>query len=301
MNRNKTMLKLASVLLVVGVALYFVGMAAFASESPAAGSKVTEITYVKEDYSVSADGISQISVKTRNMPVTVTPYDGNEITLHYYTSKEDPYEVSLENGVLTLKYKYDNLFSVGSWLKGSTIFNFMNNTNPYVELVMPKAYADDLKLNTSNASIHVSGLTGAGDIRMETSNSSIDISDVTAAGIGAQTSNGSVTLANAVIAGVVDVKSSNGTIHAKKVAAKDRLTLNTSNARINVEQITSAAIELHSSNGSISGTVAGKRSDYTISSDTSNADNSLGDGGKGPSSLTVNTSNGDIRVTFQDD
>ena len=301
MNRNKSILKVASLLLVVGLALYFVGMAAFASESPAQGGKVNQITYVKEDYSVQADGISRINIRTRNMPVTVTPTKGNEITIHYYTSEEDPYEVSLEGGVLTLKYKYENLFSLGSWFSGSTIFNIINNTNPNVEVIVPEAYANALQLDSSNGSIHVSGLTGAGDVRMDTSNAAISVNNVTATGITAQTSNGSVTLDTLVVAGGVDVKSSNGSITARQVAAKDRLVLKTSNARINVDQITSAMIELRSSNGSISGAVAGKRSDYTISSDTSNADDNLGDGGSGPSRLTVDTSNGAINVKFQGD
>lgn len=301
MNRNKTILKVAGLLLVVGVALYFVGMAAFATGSPAQGGKVTQLTYVKEDYTVQADGISRINIKTRNMPVTVTPSKDNEITIHYYTSEEDPYDVSVDGGVLTLKYKYENLFSVGSWFSGSTIFNVINNSNPNVELVVPEGYANALQINTSNASIRVSGLTNAGDVRMETSNSAVDVSNVTATGINAQTSNGTVNLDKLVVAGNTDVRSSNGSITARQVAAKDRLTLNTSNARINVEQITSAVIELRSSNASISGSVAGKRSDYTISSDTSNADNSLGDGGSGSSRLTVNTSNGSINVKFQDD
>jgi DUF4097 and DUF4098 domain-containing protein YvlB len=74
--------------------------------------------------------------------------------------------------------------------------------------------------------------------------------------------------------------------------------METSNGRVVVDQVTSAAIELKSSNGSITGSVGGKRSDYTISSDTSNADDNLGDGGDGPSTLTANTSNGDINIRF---
>ncbi len=300
MNRNKPILKVAGLLLVVGLALYFVGMAAFASESPAQGGKATQITYAREEYSVQAEGISRINVRTRNMAVTVTPAKGSEITIHYCTSEEDPYEVSLEGGELTLKYKYENLFSVGSWFSNVSIFNVINNTAPSVEVIVPEAYANALQLHTSNASIRVSGLIGAGDVRMETSNSTIDVSNVTATGLAARTSNGPVTLDRLIVAGTVDARSSNGPLTAKQVAAKDGLVLHTSNGRIVVDQITSAAIELRSSNAGISGSVAGKRSDYTVSSDTSNADNSLGDGGSGPSRLTVDTSNGAINVKFQD-
>lgn len=298
MNRKNAVLKMAGILLVVGLALYFVGMAAFASDAPAQGSTVTELQYEKQDYTVNASEIDQIWIRTRNMPIRVTPSMGNEITLHYYTCEKDPYEVSLDGGKLTLKYKYENLFNVSSWFNGSTIFNVINNTNPRVEVVVPEAYAGALQLDTSNASVNVSGLTSAGDVRIDTSNSAIEVSNVSATLLGAHTSNGAVTLDKVIVSGTVDMKSSNGSLTARQVAAKDKLRLDTSNGRIAVDQVTSAAIELKSSNASISGTVGGKRSDYTISSDTSNADDNLGDGGKGPSRLTVNTSNGAINISF---
>ncbi len=293
MNRKNSILKLAGILLVAGLALYFVSMGAFASNAPAWGFKGTELVYEKEDYSVDAAGIDQIKIRARNMPIKVTPSNAGDITIHYYTSEKDPYEVSLDGGVLTLKYKYDNLFNIGSW--------FTNQANLNVELVIPEAYAGALELDTSNASVNVSGLTAAGDVRIDTSNSSISMNNVSATLASAHTSNGTVTLDKVIVSGTVDMTSSNGSLTARQVAAKDRLYLDTSNGRIVVDQVTSAAIELKSSNGSISGSVGGKRSDYTISSDTSNADDNLGDGGKGPFKLTVNTSNGAINISFLDE
>ena len=296
MKRNNSVLKMAGILLVVGLALYFVGMTAFATDAPVLGGGATEIVYEKEDYTVDAMGIDEIIIRARNMPVKVTPSNGNEVTIHYYTCEKDPYEVSLQGGVLTLKYKYDNLFNVGNWFTG--IFNVFSNSNPKVELIVPEAYAGALKLSTSNATVSVSSLKAAGEIRIDTSNATIGVSNVTATLLNAHTSNGSVSLDNVIISGSVDVKSSNGSLTAKNVAAKEKLRLDTSNGRISVDNVTSADIELRSSNSSISGSVAGKRSDYTISSHTSNGDDSLGDGGRGQSRLTVNTSNGNISIRF---
>jgi hypothetical protein len=73
MNRKNSILKLAGLLLVAGLALYFVSMGAFASDAPAWGIKGTELVYEKEDYSVNAEDIDQITIRARNMPVTVTP------------------------------------------------------------------------------------------------------------------------------------------------------------------------------------------------------------------------------------
>ena len=316
---NKKMLKAASVLLVVGLALYLVGISASASKPKVMVNAATEITYQAQDYAVQAGGVTEIKVITRNMPVTVSPSNGDEITIRYYTADEDPYEVSLERGVLTLKYEKENLFSSGSWFTGSTIFNGFNQ-NPMVEVVVPKAFAGALNLNTSNASVNVSGLTDSGDmtvvtsngtvkladltaaqIRVTTSNSSLELIDIHSSLVKATTSNGRVNAEKLIVSGDVELRSSNGSVSVRQAAAKDRLTVNTSNGRVTVDQITASNIDLRSSNSGISGSVAGRRADYTISSDTSNADNNLNSGGSGRCSLTVNTSNGAIDIRFLND
>ena len=121
---------------------------------------------------------------------------------------------------------------------------------------------------------------------------------VTAGQVTAQTSNGAITLEEVSVSGAVDMKSSNGTLTARQVTAGDKLIMITSNGLISIEQAASAVIELSTSNGSISGSVEGKRSDYAITSGTSNGDNSLRDGGKGAYMLTAHTSNGNINIRF---
>ena len=291
MKRKNSVLKVAGVLLLAALAVYFVGMAVSALSGNA-----KELVYEKRDYTINAAGIDEIRIRARNMPVTVTPSNGNEIAVHYYTCEKDPYEVSLNGGVLTLKYKNDNLFNISNWFTGA--YNVFSNSNPKVEVFVPAAYAGKLQLDTSNAAVNVSGLTSAGEVRINTSNSPIEADNVSAALVYAHTSNGAVTLDKVIVSGAVDMKSSNGTLTARQVAANDKLRMETSNGRIVIDQVASAAIELKSSNGAISGSVEGKRSDYTISSDTSNGDDSLGDGGKGQSRLTVNTSNGNINISF---
>lgn len=283
--------KKAAFLLSAGLGLFFAVMAV-----SALNAKATELVYEKKDYTVSAAGVEEIRIKARNMPVTVTPNNGSEITVHYSTCEKDPYEITLDGGILTLKYKNDLFTVISSWVSGA--FNVFSNSNPRVEVLVPAAYAGALRLDTSNAPVSVSGLPSLGEVRINTSNSAIEVSNVSALMVEAHTSNGAVTLDTAAVSGAVDMKSSNGSLTARQVAARGSLRMETSNGRIVVDQVASAAIELKSSNGSITGTVEGKRSDYTISSDTSNGDDSLGDGGKGQFKLTVNTSNGNIDIRF---
>lgn len=291
MKKGSLVLKIAGILLAAGLALYLVMFAV-----SALGGKAMELVYEKSDYTASAAGIGEIRIRARNMPVKVTPSSGNDVTIHYYTCEKDPYEVSLDGGVLTLKYKNDIISDISNWFSG--IFKVFSNSNPKVEVVVPSAYAGALQLDTSNAPVNVSGLTSAGHARINTSNAPIDVNDVSAGSVFAHTSNGAITLDKVTVSGAVEMKSSNGTLTARQVTAKDKLHMETSNGRIYVDQVASAAIELNSSNGSITGNVEGKRANYTISSNTSNGDDSLGDGGKGGNILTVRTSNGNIDIRF---
>ena len=247
--------------------------------------RAIKLIYEKVDYTVNALGIEEIRIKARNMPVKVTSSQVDEITIHYYTCEEDPYEVSLDGSILTLKYLNENLSQ-------------STDTNPHVEVIVPTEYAGAFQLDTSNASVNVSGLNSVRDVHINTSNAPIGLEHFASDQFVAYTSNGEVTLDEVSVSGAVDVKSSNGTLSARQVTAGDKLIMTTSNGRISIDQAASAVIELSTSNGSISGSVEGKRSDYAITSGTSNGDNSLRDGGKGAYMLTAHTSNGNINIRF---
>lgn len=291
MKKKRSVLKIAGVLLAAVLVVYFAGIAV-----SALSGKATELVYEKRDYAVNAVGIKEVRVRARNMPVRVTPSGGDEITIHYFTCEEDPYEVSLDGGVLTLAYKNDALTTISQWFFG--VFRVFSRSNPEVGVVLPADYAGKLSLDTSNAAVNVSGLTAAGEVRLESSNAPIGVSSVSAALLDARTSNGGVTLDVVAVSGPADARTSNGALTARQVVARDRLRMETSNGRVTVDRVAAADIELRSSNGSITGSVEGKRADYTISSHTSNGYDSLGDGGKGQFRLTVQTSNGNIDIRF---
>ncbi len=279
-NRNRIM-RTAGLLLAAVVIVFAAGMAATAFSG-----RAKDLVYEKRDYAAEASGIQQVRIKARNMPVMVTASDSEEIVIHYFTCGEDPYEVSLEGGALTLAYINE------------TLTNYSTSSDPRVDLILPAAYAGDLLLESSNAQVNVSGLTAAGEVRIDTSNAPIEVNSVVAAFLSAHTSNGAVTLDQLAVSGTADARSSNGRITARETVAKDGLYLETSNGRVTVDRVASADIRLRSSNGAITGSVEGKRADYTISSHTSNGDDSLGDGGKGQFRLTVQTSNGNIGIRF---
>ena len=280
MRKNGSLFNNTRMLLAAGLALIV-----FLSACSAPDIRAIKLVYEKADYAVNALGIDEVRIKARNMPVNVTSSQVDEITIHYYTCEEDPYEVSLDGSILTLKYLNENLSK-------------STDSNPHVEIVVPKEFDGAFQMDTSNASVNVSGLNSVRDVHINTSNAPIGLEHFASDQVVAYTSNGEVTLDEVSVSGAVDVKSSNGTLSARQVTAGDKLIMITSNGRISIDQAASAVIELSTSNGSISGSVEGKRSDYAITSGTSNGDNSLRDGGKGAYILTAHTSNGNINIRF---
>jgi hypothetical protein len=307
MIHRKSILTVAGILLVVGLALCFVTFRAGAQRDfQTVGSQGTEIVYDKQNYQTAAQGIEKVVVAARDMPVTVLPSDGDEITIDYFTAEKDPYEITLENGVLALRCKNKNsIFSTSpaDWFFGgvNSVYNVISQVNLQIQVHVPKAYAGDFQLDTSNAAISLSDLPKVGEVRVDTSNGAVKLTNIGAELVETSTSNGAMTLEEVTTPGNVSAITSNGSITAKRVGAGETLKLDTSNGRISVDAVLAQTLEISTSNGAITGNVDGKRSDYTISSSTSNADNNIDSGGSGPRRLNVNTSNGAISISFLGD
>ena len=280
MRKNGLLFNNTRMLLATGLALIVV-LSGFSAPDVMA----IKLVYEKAVFSVNALGIEEIRIKARNMPVKVTSSDVDDIAIHYYTCEEDPYEVSLDGSTLTLKYLNENLSQ-------------STDSDPDIELIVPKEFAGAFQMDTSNASVIVSGLNSVRNVYINTSNAPIGLEHVASDQVVANTSNGAVILDEVSVSGALDVKSSNGTLTARHVTAGNKLSMVTSNGPISIDDAASAVIELSTSNGSITGSVEGKRSDYTIASGTSNGDNSLGDGGNGDYLLNAHTSNGNINIRF---
>ena len=89
----------------------------------------------------------------------------DDITIHYYTYEDDPYEVYLEGSILTLKHLNENLSK-------------SSDSKPNVEFVVPREYAGAFQMDTSNGAVSVSGLRSVRYVNINTSNAPIDLEHV---------------------------------------------------------------------------------------------------------------------------
>lgn len=256
-----------------------------------------------------ASSIKEISVIDSNNSVLLEA--GNEFSVDYTNAGDDIYGVGISDGVLTVRY-------IPSVKKMGFLWKIFSGSarREKVVVTVPESWHGGANLRTSNSSIEVrnvslSGLTAHtsnssvtaekvaadGAVVLRTSNSRVNAEDLAAEEVTIKTNNGRIEGKNVGAKGNITFVTSNGRIIAENVSGKE-MVLSTSNGKIEVMNIDAQYIKLASSNGGISGTVAGKREDYRITSRTSNGKNSLAGSDSGNRRLEVITSNGGINVDF---
>ena len=277
--------------------------------------------YQRCTFTCDADDLRGVNLSCSDMPVRVTGCDGSKATLIYYTCEIDPYQASVENGILYLR-RLETSHGAGRFalnIFGGMLRFAWNKSSPTVELFLPRDALVDLTVHSSNASVKADDLRALCQVEAHTSNSRVSIKNITCKALTAQTSNGRVELENVSSKLSIRGKSSNGRIVAQMVKSGADLNLQTSNGRIVMEDsnasgelslITSnshveisrsnaPSINLRTSNGGVRGTLPGVQTDWNIVSSTSNGHNSLPTRQPGQKSLTVRTSNGSIDVHFE--
>jgi len=266
--------------------------------------------YDQHRFTCLAEGIGKICLTARDMPIRITPCSDDQIYLTYYSCEEDPYTVTVENGVLTL------------WHQGGIrrrLFRFsLFNQEPTVELSVPENILADLSAVTTNASIQLTGLQALCDTDLDTGNGRIAVEDVQCKFLNVKTSNSRLSLRRVKSKTFIRGKTSNGRIEGEFISAGSEMHLSTSNGRVhlnggvsqgpvslitsngNIEVYDSSAgqITLRTTNGNIRGLLPGPITDWEIDSATSNGRNSLPSYLKGAKPLSVHTSNGNIDIQF---
>jgi len=253
--------------------------------------------------------IKEISVIDSNNAISMEK--GYEFSVDYTNAGDDVYAVGISDGVLTVKYVPRakkmgflwNIFS-GSARRDKVVVTVPDNWHGRASLRTGNSSIEvrdvslsDLTAHTSNSSVTAERVKAVGNVVLRTSNSRVSAEDVEAEKVTIKTNNARIEGKNVRAAGNVTFVSSNGRITAENVSGKD-MVLSTSNGKIEVMNIGAQYIKLATSNGGISGTVAGKRGDYRITSRTSNGKNNLEGSDSGSRTLEVITSNGGINVDF---
>ena len=269
MKRN--LVVTGAALLVAGLVLCLVAFASTGFNIYKLGGQADE--FEQKQYTVPADTVKALRIADENDTITLTPSTDGNVTITYYESKLDHYEVGVDaGGLLDMRY-----------INGRKWYEYINVqwVRPFTKITvaMPANFAGDMTLSTVNGSVEAQGFT-AGTVEAATTNGNIQLKDFVASGkASVSTVNGQITL-NALVAEAVTAANTNGRIQLDGVQSGGAVTLSTVN-------------------GSIAGTLKGNADDYAINAGTVNGSNNLTNSTTGGKPLSAHTTNGSIDIRFE--
>ena len=218
--------------------------------------------------------------------ITVAPSEDGNVHLSWYSRNPQKDELSVTDGVLSLKAARKSLIS-------------LNIRNYDAVLSLPADFDSELRVSTSTASITVSDLK-PNRLALEATTGSIRLSNLNVAeSITAETSTGSVYMTNVASAEIAR-RGSTGSTKLTDVSA-NALNARVTTGSIALDTVDAQSLTLRATTGSISGTLAGRMADYTIRSSVSTGSNSLPEAlDGGARTLNADTTTGSIRLSFAD-
>lgn len=261
---------------------------------------------------VHPDSVRNLLISTSNVSVELKAGKDDELTLSYTQDRYDIYDYSLENGELRLIRRPLEL------LDRLRLGFFIRKVEP-LELRLPREFAANCEISTSNAPIEAKNVRFWGSLTLKTSNSKISLEEVSSQSeLQAKTSNGSIRAeqleakslrlitSNSKIS-AEDLKASqrillhtsNSKLEARRCEATDELMIRSSNGSLSVEALAAKSIRLETSNANIRGSLSGAAEAYSVESYTSNGKNNLsGHPYEGGKQLYARTRNGNISLEF---
>lgn len=248
--------------------------------------KFTEMNFI------SNDTVNTINAKDENVSIEIITSDDDKVHITYFENASSIYTIKENNGVINLSV--DKTFNI------TGIFSF-SFESVKLTIAIPENYDGVLNIETSNATITIEDVK-ASDVTLKTSNATIEVDNLVALGeIEIDTSNGKVDLENTSGNDFI-IETSNAKIELNNVFSAEGLDLHTSNGSISFDDIKFVTeFRCKTSNASVDGTLPGNISDYSITSDTSNGNNSLPENmNSGGKKLNVKTSNGSIDIDFEE-
>lgn len=301
----KSALRVAAVLLPVGIVLIIIGLI-FGARDMVYNNSLFSLSIGKSGLSFGNDAITEIDedvdaftsidIDVTNAYVQLLPSkdDKYHVDLCLFAEKED-LTMEVENGVLTIKDRNSNGFV--NWIfEMINMFGDDDDHDMHVMVYVPgyeESMLDDVKIDVSNGTINIKDIKVSGNADVETSNGSIEIDDFTCKELILKTSNGSIDIDNMFTKGESSIKTSNGKIYIDEYSFYGETSVKTSNGKIsatnlsiNSDENLEIGITAKTSNGEVEVNEDEKDDDYEKS------------GSGDESTIHFKTNNGDINIEY---
>lgn len=257
--------------------------------------------------------VRQIVVETGTDGLQIRHSEDGRIHLQYTQRERQQYALSEDGGVLTLRQSSKQGWSGLQWF--SVRFGAEEQD---VILELPEGFAGDLQILSEVGDVELqsplqlrgaldcsletgsfrAGSLEAGSVTVETEIGEIDGTDWSAADVALSAETGGITLAGGAVNGTLSCRTEIGEIRLSGLTA-GALEASAETGDVTVDQVSAEKIELETELGSISGTLEGAESDYTIDARTELGDCTLRDrAGRTGRTLQAVTETGDIDLSF---
>lgn len=219
------------------------------------------------------ENVSKINIAVDMSDIKIIPDDTEKITLTYFTDAANKYDITAEDGILSIEYTRASADNI-KWY--DYFFSIDLTRDHDIILKVPKTLSADISLKTGFGDIEVSGLKG-NNMTVNTGNGDIELSVCDFTSIEAVTSYGDVDIER---------------------CESETLLCESDYGDIDIEKASGNDITLATNCGDIEGTIIGSESDYTIIAETDLGDKNIHDRSGGKNRLEAKTNLGDISIKF---
>lgn len=306
------------ILLLVGLGLFINGYKGVGGDLSAINGSLGTFTLNvgdgetadKNSETFPADGLRRVVIDEGSAAVRVALSPDGRIHVTWQDREGETLSVRSSGGTLTLKRNVPHLgvylASVGAPLT--------------TEVLLPASLSAALELSSDNGGITLDALALDGDAALSSDNGDIRLDGVTLGDLSVDNDNGTITLSGScgkvslegdngsvyvedLLCRSLEIETDNGGVHLSRVTAETTLSAELNAGSITLESVAAGqSLSFKSDLGSIHGTLAGSRDDYSIEAGTDlGACNLPAKWNKGDIRLEVSTDLGSIDVHFAED
>ncbi len=307
-RRTKILLTLGGILVAAGLASALAGlaMADFRLENLS-----TQAPARRQELAYDAGEVAEIRLEAAADDVRVEPSEDGRIHLALNQREARPYDVELEDGVLTVRPEAGGTSRL-IW------FGFHSGASTPLVLSLPADFSGDLAVGSDLGEVALRDVS-AGVVMVSADAGAVAVTNLRASQLTATVSMGDLEGSGWRIDGAAAVAFDAGEVALRDVTAADlRCTVNLGDIRLErvtadsvsvaveagetvLDHLRADEIELESDLGDIRGTIEGREEAYTIQTETDLGESSLPDRvGTSGRTLTAYADTGDIDLRFTD-
>lgn len=237
------------------------------------------------------EDISNINIAVNMSDIKIITSDTDKIVLTYFTDDTNKYDISADNGSLSIEYiKYKK--NKAKWYDYYLSFGFNRNHDMILEL--PQKLNADIKLNTEYGDIQIMGIKGE-NINAHTSYGDLEVSRCTFNSMEYSTDYGDIEI-DYCNGDTMNCNTDYGDIELGSSSCN--VNCHTDYGDVYIDRILGSNIIMNTDCGDIEGTIVGNELDYTITASTNIGDNNITNRVGGKNILDLKTDMGEIDVEF---